>query len=204
MPSPGVYRYAATGQEVVKLGVLPAETRTYPDTMTVVIVKGEPSCFTATLNLLEQHTEETSYCLDDTGTLRIDTHDKHQKIGALSPSAAMTCDPGILVTPGTDNTQFTCQLSLSGGPARLTAKLQGSAKVTRPAEVTVANQPVVAIAVDVTYQVSGDLTGSWHEQIWFARENWLPLRIERNLDLQGLATFSEHSTLDLVDTSPTR
>ena len=97
LPAPGVYSYTASGQEVVKLGPLPAETRPYPDTMTVVIVDDEPSCFTATLNLLDQHTEDTTYCLDDTGRLLIDSHHKHQQIGAVNPSAAMTCDPDVLI-----------------------------------------------------------------------------------------------------------
>lgn len=204
LPAPGVYSYTASGQEVVKLGPLPAETRPYPDTMTVVIVGDEPSCFTATLNLLDQHTEDTTYCLDDTGHLRIDGHNKHQQIGALNPSAAMTCDPDVLISPGANDRDLTCTLSLSGGPAQLSATLAGSAHTAKPTTATVGDSEVDAIAVDVTYQITGDLTGTWREQLWFAQDNWLPLRIERNLDLRGLATFTEQSTLNLTDTTPTK
>lgn len=201
-PEAGVYTFAASGQEVVKLGVLPAETRPYPATITAIVVHDEASCFTLTLNLVDQHTEDTTYCVDGPDTLRIDAHHKHQQIGAISPSATMTCDPSALVAPGTDHRSLACTMSLSGGPAQLTASLAGTVQVNRTASVTVGGEDVAAIAVDVVYQIGGDLTGTWHEQLWFTRDDWLPLRIERHLDLRGLASFTEDSTLELTDTSP--
>lgn len=203
LPTPGVYTYTSSGEEVVKLGVLPAETRTYPETMTVVIVDAGPSCFTATLNLLDQHTEDTTYCLDDSGGLRIESHTKRQSIGALNPTATMTCDPGILVSDANNPAELACTLSLSGGPAQLTATLTGMTAVAEQ-PVTVAGTDVDARVVAVTYAITGDLSGTWHERIWFAAENWLALRIERELDLNGLATFTERSTLELTDTAPRR
>jgi hypothetical protein len=203
LPAPGVYAMDSTGEEVVKLGVLPAETRTYPKTMSIVVVDSGPSCFTMTLNLLDQHTEDTTYCVGDTGGLRIDSHVKHQKIGALSPTASMTCDPDQLVTPDGGAADPTCKLSLSGGPAQLSATLTGTTEVS-DASIQVGSSDIDALVVDVTYQITGDLTGTWHEKIWFAADNWLPVRIERALDLNGLATFTERSTLQLTDTSPRR
>jgi len=122
--------------------------------MSVVIVDNRPSCFTVTLNLIDQHTERTAYCLDGAGRLRIDSHSKQQQVGALTPSAAMTCDPPVLVAPTANEQDLGCTLSLSGGPVRA--------------------------------------------------DHWLPLRIERILDLHGPATFTEQSTLDLTDLEPVR
>lgn len=200
-PTPGVYTYASSGQEEVKLGVLPTETRTYPDTMSVVVVPADPSCFTATVNLLAPHTEDTTYCLDEDGGLRIDSHVKHQQVGAVSPTATMACDPDLLAAGDREPTELSCTLTLSGGPAELTATLAGTAEATDDT-VTVGDEEIDAIAVTVTYEISGDLTGSWHEEVWFAAESWLPLQIERELDLEGLATFTEQSSLTLTDTEP--
>lgn len=54
-------------------------------------------------------------------------------------------------------------------PAQLTAALTGSAQTTEHTTVTVGDRELDAIAVDVSYQISGDVTGSWREQIWFSR-----------------------------------
>ncbi len=202
LPEPGVYTYASSGGETVELGVLPPETRTYPDTMSVVIVDTGSGCFTATLNLLDQHTEDTTYCADDSGGLRIDSHEKHQQIGALRPTASMACDPAKLVHHGDEAADPSCTITLSGGPAALTATVAGTTEVSE-ATVRVGEDEVDALAVDVTYEISGDLTGTWHEQTWFA-DDWLPLRIERSLDLDGLADFTERSTLVLADATPSR
>lgn len=203
LPASGVYTYTSSGNEVVKLGVLPAENRAYPGTMTLVIVDAGPACFTATLNLLDQHTEDTTYCLSVAGGLRIQSHTKHQSFGALDPTASMTCNPGLLVGKANEPSHLSCALSLSGGPAQLTATLTGTTQVIDEA-VTVGGADLDALAVEVTYQISGDLTGTWHETIWFSEDNWLPLRVERELDLNGLATFTERSTLELTDTAPRR
>jgi hypothetical protein len=202
-PTPGVYTYASSGQEVVKLGVLPAETRPYHETTTIVIVDAGPSCFTATLNLLDQHTEDTTYCATPAGGLRLESHTKHQSIGAVKPTATMTCDPDLLASKANDPTTLACTLSLSGGPAQLTATVTAKTKAT-DTSVGVGDTEVDARLVDVTYAITGDLTGTWHEKTWFAATNWLPLRVERVLDLHGLATFTERSALELTDTAPRR
>jgi len=203
LPEPGVYTYAASGQEEVKLGILPTETRPYPDEMFVTVVAGpRPECFVATLNLLDQHSEDTTYCTDEDGGLHLADHQKRQQVGALSPSATMTCDPDVLYEPGTSSTDLACELRLAAGPTTLTASLTGTSHTTEDRTVDVDGRAVDAVLVDVRYAVSGDLTGSWHERIWFARENWLPLRIERTLDLQGLATFTEQSELVLTSLTP--
>jgi hypothetical protein len=201
VPPPGVYTFAATGQEEVKLGVLPSQTRPYPGTVNVVIVDTGPRCFTTTVNLLDQHREDTTYCVTDDGSLRIEHHEKRQEVGALRPQATMTCDPDALVVPDVDSTALDCRLSLSGGPAAVNATLHGTSTSERTT-VEVGGQPVDAVAVDVRYQISGDLSGSWDERVWFAVDDWLPLRIERELDLRGPASFTERSELTLRSLEP--
>ena len=199
-PAPGVYRYRAAGSESVKLGALPTEDRPYPAEVTGVVVH-DGECFTFTLNLLAQHTEETTYCPGVGQELVLRDHVKHQQVGALRPEAAMSCDPGVLHELSTARQELRCALSMSGGPATLTADLVGTSAAEVPATAQVGGRQHEAVKVALTYEISGDLSGTWDEAVWFG-DDWTPLRIERDLELKGLATFTEHSELVLVDRTP--
>jgi hypothetical protein len=200
VPAPGVYRYRATGGESVKLGALPTEDRPYPGEVTGVVVPAG-QCFTFTLNLLAQHTEDTTYCTDTGQELTLRDHVKHQQVGALRPEARMTCDPGVLHELTRAELDLRCTLSMSGGPASLDAELVGTSTAEVPASAEVAGEEHEAVKVAVSYEISGDLSGTWDEVVWFGSD-WIPLRIERDLELKGLATFAEHSELVLVDRTP--
>lgn len=206
VPDPGVYRYGSSGAESVKLGPLPSEDRTYPSVMTVEIRhanRDSDSCFTSTINMLTQHTEETTYCVDSRGTLRLAGHTKHQTAGAMHPVATMTCDPAIVREAAKATSSLECDLVLSGGPAKFRSTLHATTR-SEDSSVRINGEDHRAIAVDVRYEITGDLTGHWNERTWFATENWLPLRIERDLELRGLATFNETSNMQLLDLTPRR
>ena len=202
LPADGVYSFDATGGEEVKLGPLPGETRSYPATVPVTIVR-TGSCFTTTLNLIEQHTEDTTYCVGDDGTLRMQGHTKHQRVGAMSPTVEMTCDPGVLYQPGQSSRALQCSLAFSSGPAKMSAKAEGAAQAST-VSVQVGNAARPATKLEVTYTFTGDINGTWTERTWFDADSWLPLRIERELDMKGFATFKESSTLALVSLEPRR
>ncbi len=204
LPPPGVYVFAASGEEEIKLGALPTETRPYPDTVPVSVSHLDRSCFTVTIGLLDQHTEETTYCVSADRALAINSHVKHQQIGALSPIAKMECDPAEVVRTEEGQAPLRCRLTLSGGPARLTARLHGTSRFTHGATVMVAGEWVRAAKVDITYEISGDLTGTWAETLWLRADDWLPLRIEHNLELQGLAALRESFHLELTSLKSTR
>lgn len=200
VPAPGVYTFAAQGQEEVKLGPLPAQTRPLGETVTAVVVDAGDGCFDWTLNLFAEHTEDTRYCADGSN-LQLSSHTKHQKIGALSPTATMSCDPSVIRGAGTDPLDLRCTLTLSGGPASITASVSGTATARAPESVTVGERSVEATPVTVAFEVTGDLTGSWTEETWWGPAN-LPVRINRTLDLKGLATFSEKTELTLTSLEP--
>lgn len=201
-PLPGVYPYELTGSEQVRLGVLPTQDRSYPATTTVVVVDAGEGCFTATVNLLDQHTEDTTYCTTEGGGLALAEHTKHQQVGALDPEAELSCDPAVLVADGGGDGELACTLSLSGGPASIEADLVGTTEVGEATTVEVDGEDVAALPVTVAYEVSGDLDGTWVERLWFAEHDLLPLRIERELDLAGPATFTERSALVLSSLEP--
>jgi len=200
VPSPGVYVFSAEGQEEVKLGPLPAETRPLADTVTAVVVDAGDGCFDWTVNLFAEHTEDTRFCWRD-GALTIDEHVKHQQIGALSPTATMLCDPNALPTEDEPTTTLECTLDLDGGPAAISATVEGEATVAEAEDVTVGDEEVTATPITVSHRVAGDLSGTWEETTWWSGEG-LPVRIERSLDLSGPATFREDSTLELTDLAP--
>ncbi|MCZ7631260.1 MAG: hypothetical protein M5U19_20410 [Microthrixaceae bacterium] len=215
-PEPGVYTYRAEGSEQVKLGPFPAEDRPLPETVSITVSEpkaevDDPAeateCFDWTLNLFAEHTEETTWCVDDSRGLRIAAHTKHQKIGALSPTATLECDPDVLVAPGTDESNLECTLELSGGPAAISAELSGTATALPTEEITVGSsggiETVQTTPLAIDYRVSGDLSGTWSEKLWLT-EAMLPVRMVRNLDLSGPATLTEDSALELEDLSPTR
>ena len=122
-------------------------------------------------------------------------------IEALRPEAEMTCDPGLLHVLSSPTQELRCSLAMAGGPARLHAQLVGTSTAEVPSSAEVAGEAQEAVKIDLSYEISGDLSGTWHEVIWFGTD-WTPLRIERDLELHGLATFTEHSELVLVDRTP--
>lgn len=204
LPEAGVYRYDMVGTESVKLGPLPTEDRTYPDLVTAVVTHPSATCFEFTVNLIEQHTEVTRYCREAAG-LRLTEHHKHQQVGAVSPTATMRCDPDVLVTASaTAPTELRCSLTLTGGPAKVTAKVEGTATPGATERQTVGDQQVEVRLVSIDSVISGSLSGTWSEKLWLDVRTDLPVRIERAFDLTGLATFRERSRLELADLTPAR
>ena len=201
-PEPGVYTYAAEGEEEVKLGPLPSETRPLPSTVTAVAVDAGAGCFDWTINLFAEHTEDTRWCTQP--VLRLDGHTKHQQIGALSPTATMACDPNEMpddAAGSAGSTELSCTLEMTGGPVGISASLVGTAAIGAPTTIDIDGADVAVTPVSVSYAVSGDLAGTWDETTWWTTEH-VPARIERTLDLSGPATFSETSKLQLATLVP--
>ena len=201
LPEAGVYTYDLAGDESAKLGPLPAEDRSLPDTATVVVVSDGDGCATLTLNLIEQHTEDTRWCRDGEA-LVLDAHTKHLELGALSPTASLTCDPDVLVDPDVEQTSLACTLVLDGGPASVEAEVTGTASRGAPTRTEVDGEAVEAIPLELRYELSGDLSGTWSEVLLLDAATALPLEVTRDLDLSGLATFREHSELALRSLAP--
>lgn len=200
-PLPGVYSYAAEGDQSVKLGPLPTEDRPLPATVTAVAAPGADGCFEWTVNFFAEHTERTRHCVDGE-SLRLDEHVKHQRIGPLSPTATMRCDPDTVVRANGAGADLECELDLDGGPASINASLAGATTVGRTTTLGIAGDEVLATPVTITYTVTGDLSGSWEETTWWTAQR-LPVRIARTIDLRGPATFTEDSELQLQSLEPT-
>ncbi|MCB0924848.1 MAG: hypothetical protein KDB50_09970 [Mycobacterium sp.] len=202
-PEPGVYTFAATGSEDVKLGPFPAEHRELPTEVSMVLVHDEdPECFTTTAKLFEQHSDDTTLCASPDGTVRFVEHRKHQQVGGMSPTVTFKCDPNVVIAPSTDQGDIACAISLEGAPVKVESQMTGSAK-SSPATVEIAGQAVAATLVELTFNVSGSLSGTWVEKLWLANDTQLPVQMERELDLSGPATLKESNKLVLTDLTPT-
>lgn len=200
VPRPGVYTYAAAGREIVKLGPFPEERRPLPDEVTAVVVDEGAGCFSFRLNLFAEHTEDTRYCTSN-GSLELASHEKHQRIGALSPTATMNCEQGVLMVPGETERPLRCTLELAGGPMKVKADFSGSATAGEAELLKVGAESVEVTPLMVRYDVTGSVSGTWSETLWLTAEH-LPVRIERNLKLSGPANFDEKVDLELTDLTP--
>jgi hypothetical protein len=212
-PAAGAYRYAAEGDETVKFAVLPAETRTLAESVSGVVVDvatpGSASgrCFELTMHLFAEHVEHTVICADDS-SVSLGGHTKEQTIGALSPVATLSCAKGVLLDPSEDATTpvshpLECSMTVDGGPAAITVDLAGTSTQSAPTNRQVGGESVEAVPVELTFTASGGLTGTWVERWWLSTEDWLPVEMERALDLQGPASFVERSSFVLEDLVPT-
>ncbi len=201
-PVPGVYTYAASGSEDVKIGPLPTEARQLPATVTATVNAAGDTCFDWNLNLFEQHTEETRWCRDGS-SLRLDQHVKHQQVGAVAPTMTMTCDPAVYIgdLDAAGTTNVNCVLNVKGGPFSVEAQLSGEVTWSEPETRTIDGAEVEARRLTAHYPATGSVTGTWDETVWFD-ENLLPLEVERSLHLAGAATFDETSTLTLQSRTP--
>lgn len=221
IPATGVYAYSAVGQEEVKLGPFPADTRVFP-TEIVASVTDDPAaasttgakgerCFDYELNLIAEHVEKTTYCAqavkdskDSNGfQLTIAAHTKNMKMGPASPVATLACDPVIVIAQGVNKSDIPCTLKLGGGPMEVNAEMKGTLTVGAPEAIDVGGTSVQASLVSITYLAAGKVSGPWSEKIWMSVDNWLPVKIVRDVNLQGPASIRETSELTLKSLEPT-
>lgn len=209
LPATGGYLFDATGEESVKFAVLPTEQRTLAATITGVVLDvpapdgSAGACFELTMHFFAEHLERTTLC-NDGRRLSLGDHVKEQRIGTLSPVADLSCSDAVLVDPdGPNGLPLACTLSVDGGPAVITSELVGTS--TRGAETTldVDGETVDVLPVEIALTATGTLSGTWTERWWLATEDSMIVRMERQLDLSGPATFHEDSELQLSTLRPT-
>lgn len=205
-PRPGVYTYSADGQEEVKLGPLPTESRPLPPTVSATALPAGGGCYDWKVDLFAEHTEETRWCTAP--VLRLVSHTKHQRLGPLTPTFTMTCDPGAFPAPEDTagagaTTALTCTLRVDGGPVSVDTTIDGTVtRSPREETLTVGGIDVATTTTRLHFPVEGTIEGTWDETTWWSADN-VPVRVERTLDLRGPATFRESSRLQLERLDPT-
>lgn len=213
LPEPGAYRYRSSGQETVKLAVLPEETRVLGDEVTVTVAAPSRveatgttpagSCSESTLHLFTQHRDVNVVCAN-AESVWLQSHTKHQQIGALSPVASLTCSDGILIDRSTasGSSPLACSMTVQGGPVEVTTQLTGTSTWSAPVDLDVDGRAVRAVPVEIRFDAVGSVSGPWVERWWLAEHDLLLVKMERELSLAGPATFSENLSLELLSVTP--
>jgi hypothetical protein len=202
-PAAGVYAYDADGTEKISIGPLPLPTRDIPGTVTVVVRPAEAGCWTSTLNLMGEHTEATTWCTPTAGGLVLQRQSKQEKVPGFDVAAETTCDPGTVVATATDpgTTEVRCTLVMDVSGLKLTVDLAGTATVEPGGDVVVDGTTVATRHVVLAMAATGDLSGHWDEEHWLT-DDLLPVRIVRDVVLDGPGRFDEHTTLVLRSLGP--
>lgn len=213
LPEPGAYRYRSSGQETVKLAVLPAETRVLGEEVTATVAAATPVaatettpagvCSEMTLHLFTQHRDVNVVCTGGS-EVWLQSHTKHQQIGALSPVATLTCADGVLIDRRTASgtLPLACSMTVQGGPVEVATELAGTSTWGEPVDIDVEGTPVRAIPVELSFDAQGSVSGPWTERWWLAESDLLLVKMQRELALSGPASFTENITLELGSTTP--
>lgn len=201
MPAAGVYTYDVDGHEDISMGPVPLPTRDIPSTVTMVVVP-DGDCYRLDLNLMAEHTEQTTYCIDGPGTLRLVGQTKVELVPGFRVDGRTTCAQAVLVRPGETEQPVTCSMTLDVGGITLNIALAGRATLGPADPVTVGGTALPARLLTLDLTATGDERGHWIERQWLAQDSFLPLRVERDIVLEGTGSFKERSTLQLTATIP--
>jgi hypothetical protein len=199
----GVYVYAAEGEEDVSIGAVPLPTRDIPELVTVV-VQAEGECWRITLNLMQEHTESSTYCADAEGNLVLVEQAKVQQVAGFTTEGVTSCSQGTLGRPGSPDRPVQCTLRMQVAGTTLVVELLGSARWEGPESLEVGGLTRVADRLVLDLAATGDLAGHWRETHWLDQERQVALRTERDILLDGPGRFEERTTLRLTDLEPRR
>jgi hypothetical protein len=199
-PAAGVYTYDATGSESIEMGPVPLPKRTIPATVTVVVQPGDP-CWSLDLNLMAEHTETTRVCREADGGLSLPRQTKTEQVPGFRVGIVNECDPAVVVSPSATSVPMSCVETFDVSGLVLTIRLDGTATSEPGGPITVDGQAVETTHLRIDLTGSGDLAGHSIEDWWITSDG-LPVRIERDIDLDGPGHFVEKSTLTLRSLEP--
>lgn len=210
-PHPGVYVYAGSGNEHLSfLATHQSQDGNLPGTVT----SGAGGCWSFAIEYNSFHRQTWGRCAVD-GRLveRGGTTDQKFDFGAFTQSehTDVACDPPTtLYDPATapgHRGPVRC-----GGHSRTTkADMTEQGRVTFLGRTTVVvgATRVAALHYEQDLTLTGDQTGSQHEDVWIAADDALPLRDQRTITVVspapaplGHVTYTEHGNWQLTSLTP--
>jgi hypothetical protein len=195
-----VYVYDADGTEDIDMGPLPLPTRDIPATVTVV-VRPDGGCWTLELNLMAEHTETTRLCRQADGALALPSQTKAEEVPGFQVDVQNTCEPSVVLAPATPELTLACRETFDVSGLALEVDFTGTATASSGGPVAVGDRTVDTTHVRFDLTGTGDLAGHWIEDWWLDADG-LPVRMDRDIDLDGPGHFVERSTLTLRDLEP--
>ncbi len=186
-PPPGVYVYSGTGDERLSfLSTHQSQDGDLPGTVT----PGVGGCWTFAIQYNSFHLQTWSRCPSN-GRLveRGGTTDQKFNFGILSQSehSAVTCDPPTtLFDPATaPGARHPVRCTGRSQTTKANMVQRGSVTFVGRTSVVVDGTRVAARHYVQDFRISGDQSGSQHEEAWFAVQNALPLREERTITVRS-------------------
>jgi hypothetical protein len=210
-PEPGVYVYRGQGSE--KLSVLGA-AQEWGEQIPATVSSTGPHCWKLRIEYSTHHRQELDYCVRGTH-LEEQGGRTEQRFDfgafAVDDTSVFTCDPpGVAVKveaePG-DRWRQSCSGGSTSQDTEVTSS--GPNRFVGVRSVRVGDRRVDAFVYRQDRTLTGDQTGTEHNEIWFAVDTGLPLRYHRDTDVEspspfGTVGYREVGTLTLTDLRPRR
>lgn len=210
-PPPGVYIYSGTGDERLSfLATHQSQAGILPGTVT----RGAGGCWTFAIQYNSFHRQTWTRCpVGGRLVERGGTTDQKFNFGFLTQSehSVVTCDPPTTVSDPTTAPGDRVPVRCSGRSVTTKADMtqRGSMTFIGRTSVLVNGTRVAARHYAQDFTITGDQTGSQHEDVWIAAENALPLREERSITVVSPApaplnrvTYTERGSWRLTSLTP--
>jgi hypothetical protein len=196
-PSPGVYRYRATGTEHGGVGPL-AISRDVP-AEAFLVVTPSPGGWESELSYSRQHIEGVRYVVRDGALLVTSRRTKITFAGFGQDDRRAAEPPSVLLpagaAPGTKWTENYRTGDIS---------IHNDDRIVRAEAVQVAGKPIKTLVIEYRSTTTGAHPGTRTETTWWAPTLGLPVRSEVEIDIGGVFAFRAKTRLDLVSTVPRR
>ncbi len=197
-PDTGVYTFDTTGGEAIST---PGGARSYPEE-TYGIVRKAPGCgWTLELRLLEQHREETTFCLEGP-RVGVTQYETDVEFYGAAEHQIFVCDNdnhGDLTQAPGDVTQGGCQ-----GDEVTTS---GTATYVRREMMTVGGVQVETMMYRFETKIEGRVQGTASQNVWVDTTRGFPVRIERKSTSRTSSfgagvTYTEDATFAVRSLTP--
>jgi len=208
-PAAGVYLYRGTGTERLSL---PPKTQHQGASMPATVTYRSDGCWTFRLDYNTHHWQTWVYCprnggLDELGGQTFERWDF--VFTKYDSTSKFTCDPPSVAIrkgmhPG-DEWKQSCAGTSSGTKGG--AVTSGPYTFVGDDTVTVGSERVPAYHFRQVRTLTGSQTGTQKADLWFSKQNGLPLRNVRNVRIRtdtivGASTYTEQGNFQLTSLHP--
>jgi hypothetical protein len=209
-PAPGVYEAAGEGREAISF---PPVSQRDGDVVPVTVEAAAEGCWTVTVDYNEAHWQDWTYCPDgEVVTDRGGQTYQRWDFGAtkVENTSTFTCDPpAVMIDPGAEPGDSWDQRCTGTN-----TQAAGESTSTGPYTfVGIESLEVDGEQVETRHHrqertISGAQTGTDVVHFWFAVDDHLPIRMEREVRIDsdspvGTVTYTEEGSWQLTSLEPT-
>ena len=208
-PAAGVYLYRGTGTEHLSL---PPKTQHQGTRMPATVTYRSDGCWTFRLDYNTHHWQTWIYCPRDGGLVELggQTFERWDFVFTkFNSTSKFTCTPpSVAIRAGMrsgDEWPQTCRGTSSGTKGE--AVTSGPYTFVGDDVVSVGSERVPAYHFRQVRALTGSQTGTQTANLWFAKQNGLPLRNQRDVTVKtdtvvGSSTYTERGSFQLTSLQP--